>query len=602
MKTDLEIAQQARLLPIAEIAEKLAVPAAELEPYGRYVAKLPLSRIDAERASRSRLVLVTALSPTPGGEGKTTVSIGLTDGLNRIGKRAVAALREPSLGPVFGLKGGAAGGGYSQVLPMEDINLHFTGDFSAVEKANNLLSALIDNDIQLKTGGLGIDPRTVLFKRVMDVNDRVLREVIVGLGGTGNGMPRQEGFNITPASEVMAILCLCSGIDDLKQRLGNILVGFRRDGRAVYARETGGVGAMAVLLKEAIKPNLVQTLGGSPVLIHGGPFANIAQGTNSLLATRMAMSLADYVVTEAGFGSDMGAEKFMDIKCRVGGIAPRLWVVVATVRALKYHGGMSAQDLKKPDAEALQRGFPNLARHLDNAAAFGVPAVVALNTFDTDTEEELQTVERLCAQRGIRAVRTRAWAEGGRGCEDLARAVVETAELGDGILRPLYPLEMPLQEKIRTIARRIYRAGEVEYASAAQRKLQLADRLGLSSLAICMAKTQTSLSDDPTVVGGARRIHSPCAGRGVCRRGGLCGADRRGCDADAGPSGCARGTGHGHRRAGKNFGAFLTKRRTVFSLFLRPAHGSGAEERGRGGREENYIDTKHRESYRWNSN
>lgn len=501
MKTDLEIAQQARLLPIAEIAEKLAVPAAELEPYGRYVAKLPLSRIDAERASRSRLVLVTALSPTPGGEGKTTVSIGLTDGLNRIGKRAVAALREPSLGPVFGLKGGAAGGGYSQVLPMEDINLHFTGDFSAVEKANNLLSALIDNDIQLKIGGLGIDPRTVLFKRVMDVNDRVLREVIVGLGGTGNGMPRQEGFNITPASEVMAILCLCSGIDDLKQRLGNILVGFRRDGRAVYARETGGVGAMAVLLKEAIKPNLVQTLGGSPVLIHGGPFANIAQGTNSLLATRMAMSLADYVVTEAGFGSDMGAEKFMDIKCRVGGIAPRLWVVVATVRALKYHGGMSAQDLKKPDAEALQRGFPNLARHLDNAAAFGVPAVVALNTFDTDTEEELQTVERLCAQRGIRAVRTRAWAEGGRGCEDLARAVVETAELGDGILRPLYPLEMPLPEKIRTIARRIYRAGEVEYASAAQRKLQLADRLGLSSLAVCMAKTQKSLSDDPTVVG-----------------------------------------------------------------------------------------------------
>lgn len=501
MKTDLEIAQQARLLPIAEIAEKLAVPAAELEPYGRYVAKLPLSRIDAERASRSRLVLVTALSPTPGGEGKTTVSIGLTDGLNRIGKRAVAALREPSLGPVFGLKGGAAGGGYSQVLPMEDINLHFTGDFSAVEKANNLLSALIDNDIQLKTGGLGIDPRTVLFKRVMDVNDRVLREVIVGLGGTGNGMPRQEGFNITPASEVMAILCLCSGIDDLKQRLGNILVGFCRDGRAVYARETGGVGAMAVLLKEAIKPNLVQTLGGSPVLIHGGPFANIAQGTNSLLATRMAMSLADYVVTEAGFGSDMGAEKFMDIKCRVGGIAPRLWVVVATVRALKYHGGMSAQDLKKPDAEAVQSGFPNLARHLDNAAAFGVPAVVALNTFDTDTEEELQTVERLCAQRGIRAVRTRAWAEGGRGCEDLARAVVETAELGDGILRPLYPLEMPLPEKIRTIARRIYRAGEVEYASAAQRKLQLADRLGLSSLAVCMAKTQKSLSDDPTVVG-----------------------------------------------------------------------------------------------------
>ncbi len=502
MRSDIEIAQAAEMLPISEIAREIGVDADDLELYGKYKAKLPLSLREKLRDKPDgKLILVTAINPTPAGEGKTTVTVGLGEAMQKIGKNAIIALREPSMGPVFGVKGGAAGGGYAQVVPMEDINLHFTGDFSAVEKANNLLSALIDNDIQLKTGGLGIDPRTVLFKRVMDVNDRVLREVIVGLGGTGNGMPRQEGFNITPASEVMAILCLCSGIDDLKQRLGNILVGFRRDGRAVYARETGGVGAMAVLLKEAIKPNLVQTLGGSPVLIHGGPFANIAQGTNSLLATRMAMSLADYVVTEAGFGSDMGAEKFMDIKCRVGGIAPRLWVVVATVRALKYHGGMSAQDLKKPDAEALQRGFPNLARHLDNAAAFGVPAVVALNTFDTDTEEELQTVERLCAQRGIRAVRTRAWAEGGRGCEDLARAVVETAELGDGILRPLYPLEMPLQEKIRTIARRIYRAGEVEYASAAQRKLQLADRLGLSSLAICMAKTQKSLSDDPTVVG-----------------------------------------------------------------------------------------------------
>ena len=502
MLTDIEIAQQTKMTPITEIAASLGIREEELEPYGRFKAKLNDSLYNRLKDRKDgKLILVTAINPTPAGEGKTTTTAGLGEAMAKIGKNAVIALREPSLGPVFGVKGGAAGGGYAQVVPMEDINLHFTGDFSAVEKANNLLSALIDNDIQLKTGGLGIDPRTVLFKRVMDVNDRVLREVIVGLGGTGNGMPRQEGFNITPASEVMAILCLCSGIDDLKQRLGNILVGFRRDGRAVYARETGGVGAMAVLLKEAIKPNLVQTLGGSPVLIHGGPFANIAQGTNSLLATRMAMSLADYVVTEAGFGSDMGAEKFMDIKCRVGGIAPRLWVVVATVRALKYHGGMSAQDLKKPDAEALQRGFPNLARHLDNAAAFGVPAVVALNTFDTDTEEELQTVERLCAQRGIRAVRTRAWAEGGRGCEDLARAVVETAELGDGILRPLYPLEMPLQEKIRTIARRIYRAGEVEYASAAQRKLQLADRLGLSSLAICMAKTQKSLSDDPTVVG-----------------------------------------------------------------------------------------------------
>ena len=501
MKTDIEIAQQAEIQPIDRIAERLGISSDVLEPYGRYKAKLPLELIDPRRVARNRLVLVTALSPTPAGEGKTTVSIGLTDGLNRIGRRAVVALREPSLGPVFGLKGGAAGGGYAQVLPMEDINLHFTGDFAAVEKANNLLSALVDNNLQAKTGNLGIDPRTIAFKRVIDMNDRALRDVVIGLGGTSHGVPRQEGFNITPASEVMAILCLSEGISDLKQRLGNILVGFRTDGQAVYARDLGAQGAMAVLLKDALKPNLVQTLGGNAAIVHGGPFANIAQGTNSVLATKMAMSLSDYAVTEAGFGSDMGAEKFMDIKCRTAVIAPRVWVVVATIRALKYHGGVPVSDLSKPDVQAVERGFSNLARHLDNADNFGVRAVVAVNHFTADTEPEIQALERLCAQRGVKAVLTRAWAEGGAGCESLARAVVDLAEDADAVLRPLYPLQMPMRDKIRTVAQRVYRARDVEYAPAAQRKLERLEQLGLSSLAVCIAKTQKSFSDDDTAVG-----------------------------------------------------------------------------------------------------
>lgn len=501
MKSDIEIAQQADIRPITEIASRIGIPADALELYGKYKAKLPLSLIDEQKVSRGNLILVTAVSPTPAGEGKTTVSIGLSDGLNRLGHRSIVALREPSLGPVFGLKGGAAGGGHSQVLPMEDINLHFTGDFAAVEKSNNLLSALVDNNMQVKVDNLGIDPRTVAFKRVADMNDRALRHVITGLGGTANGIPREEGFNITPASEVMAILCLCGGINDLKRRLGNILVGFRYTGEPVYARDLGAVGAMAILLKDAVKPNLVQTTGGNAAIIHGGPFANIAQGTNSILATKMALSMADYAVTEAGFGSDMGAEKFMDIKSRVGGLCPRAWVIVATVRALKYHGGVAVPDLKKPDTGAVERGFVNLSRHLDNAANFGVPSVVAINCFEADTEEETQVIERLCAVRGVKAVRTHAWAEGGKGCEDLAREVAAAASASKAVLRPLYDLDMPIEEKILTIARRVYGARSVEYTYQAHKQLELISKLGLSSLAVCIAKTQKSFTDNEKAIG-----------------------------------------------------------------------------------------------------
>ena len=501
MKSDIEIAHQAQLRPITDIALWAGIPQDGIELYGKYKAKLPLSLVDPDKIEKSNLILVTAISPTPAGEGKTTVSIGLADGLNRIGRQAIVAVREPSLGPVFGLKGGAAGGGYSQVLPMEDINLHFTGDFSAVEKANNLLAALIDNNIQAKEGNLGIDPRTVAFKRVMDMNDRVLRDMVIGLGGTANGVPRQEGFNITPASEIMAILCLCSGISDLKRRLGNILIGFTYAGEPVYARDLGAVGAMAALLKEAIKPNLVQTIEGTPAIVHGGPFANIAQGTSSALGTRIAMSLADYVVTEAGFGSDMGAEKFMDIKCREAGISPKVWVVVATVRALKYHGGVPVGDLKKPDVGALRRGFVNLARHLDNAGNFDVRPVVAINCFDTDTEEEWDELARLCEQRGVKAVRSYAFARGGAGCEELAREVVQMCAGVLTTLKPLYPLDMSVEDKVLAVARKVYGADRVEYSSRAARKLAQIRAMGLSSLAVCIAKTQKSFTDDERVIG-----------------------------------------------------------------------------------------------------
>lgn len=501
MKSDIEIAQQAGIRPITEIAGKLGIPEDELELYGRYKAKLPLKLIDREKAGKHNLILVTAISPTPAGEGKTTVSIGLTEGLNRIGRQAVAVLREPSLGPVFGLKGGAAGGGYSQVIPMEDINLHFTGDFCAVERANNLLSAMIDNNIQAKTGNLGIDPRTVLFKRVMDMNDRALRNIVIGLGGVTGGVAREEGFNITPASEIMAILCLSKDMADLKKRLGNILVGFKYSGEAVYARDLGAVGAMAVLLKDAIKPNLVQTLDGSPAILHGGPFANIAQGTNSIIATLTGLSLSEYVVTEAGFGSDMGAEKFMNIKCRAGGLNPKTWVIVATVRALKYHGGVALAELNTTDVEAVERGFANLERHIRNAMNYGITPVVAINRFVSDDMSEIRALERLCRDYGVRVVLSEGWAKGGQGCEELARVVVEEVAKANHSYKPLYELSEPMKDKIETVARCTYGARGVVFSSAAEKKLSQIEKLGLSDMAVCIAKTQKSFTDDESVVG-----------------------------------------------------------------------------------------------------
>jgi formate--tetrahydrofolate ligase len=501
MNRDIEIAQQATLQDIGAIAAKLGVPEGSLERYGNYKAKLPLSLIDAEKARRSNLILVTAISPTPAGEGKTTVSIGLSQGLQKIGKKTVVVLREPSLGPVFGIKGGAAGGGQSQVLPMEDINLHFTGDFSAIEKAHNLLAALIDNNIQSKQHNLGIDPRTVLWKRVMDMNDRALRQVIVGLGGTGNGLPRETGFDITAASEIMAILCLCEHRTDLKNRLGNIFVGFTYDRKPVYARDLGAQGAMAALLKDAIKPNLVQALEGVPAILHGGPFANIAQGTNSVIATRMGLSLADYAVTEAGFGADLGAEKFLDIKCQSAGLSPKAAVLVATIRALKYHGGVSLDDLKAPNPEAVKKGLPNLEKHLENLQQFGLPVVVAINRFVYDSEEELAAVEAACAQRGVKAARSDGWTNGGEGTRTLAEAVVELAESGNSHFQPMYEWGMPVKEKIMAVATKVYGAADVAYSREAERDLRRIRKLELEGLPVCIAKTQKSLSDDPKLTG-----------------------------------------------------------------------------------------------------
>ncbi|MBL7958116.1 MAG: formate--tetrahydrofolate ligase, partial [Flavobacteriales bacterium] len=459
--SDLEIAQKATLKPIAEIARKLGIDPEVIEPYGRTKAKLPLNLIDEARVAKSKLILVTAVSPTPAGEGKTTTSIGLHEGLSKLGKKSVVVLREPSLGPVFGMKGGAAGGGYAQVVPMEDINLHFTGDFSAIEKANNLLAALIDNNIQSKKRNLGIDPRTISWKRVMDMNDRALRDIVIGLGGTGNGVPRQDGFNITPASEVMAILCLATSFEDLKKRLGDIYVGQKHDRTPVYARDLKAEGAMAILLKDAIKPNLVQTLEGNPAILHGGPFANIAQGVNSVLATKMGLSLGDYVVTEAGFGADLGAEKFFDIKCRAAGLKPSAAVIVATVRALRYHGGVDVKEVNNAAPEKLKAGLANLGRHIENINKFGVKAVVAINHFPTDTPEEIEMIKAYCTERGAEAVLAQGFAKGGDGMTDLATAVLRVIEDGKSAFKPLYDLAAPMKEKIATIAREIYRADGV---------------------------------------------------------------------------------------------------------------------------------------------
>ncbi|GAB4248399.1 MAG: formate--tetrahydrofolate ligase [Saprospiraceae bacterium] len=499
--TDLQIARTIELKHINDIASQLGVSADQLEHYGKYKAKLPLTLIDDSKVANSNLVLVTAISPTPAGEGKTTVSIGLSQGLNRIGKKTCVVLREPSLGPVFGIKGGATGGGYSQVLPMEDINLHFTGDISAVEKAHNLLSALIDNNLQSRKRSVGLDPRNIFWKRVLDMNDRALRKIVVGLGGAGGGIPRESGFDIAVASEVMAILCLSNDLEDLKRRLGNIFIGFTIDWKPVFARDLNAQGAMAALLKDAIKPNLVQTLEGYPAIIHGGPFANIAQGTNTVIATKTGLSLADYVVTEAGFGSDLGAEKFLDIKCQSAGLKPKAMVIVATIRALKYHGGADLKSLTTPNPEAVSKGLCNLEKHLENSRNYGIPAVVAINKFTSDTDEEIAIVKKKAEDMGFKAVVADVWGKGGAGAEDLAQAVAEEVESGKANFTPLYDWSSSMEEKINTIATKIYGADGVDYTPEARKHLRRISKLGLDGAAVCIAKTQKSLSDNPALIG-----------------------------------------------------------------------------------------------------
>lgn len=496
MKTDIEIAQSAAIRPIIEVAARLGLSEDDLELYGKYKAKIPLSHIDDARAARAKLILVTAITPTPAGEGKTTTSIGLAQGLNLIGKKATVVLREPSLGPVFGIKGGAAGGGFSQVIPMEDINLHFTGDLSAVEKAHNLLAAMIDNNLQSGEGNLGLDPRTISWKRVMDMNDRALRDMVIGLGGTSQGVPRETGFDITAASEVMAILCLATGISDLKKRLGNIFVGYTYAGKPVYARDLKAQGAMAALLKDAIKPNLVQTLEGTPAIIHGGPFANIAQGTNSILATRMGLSMSDYVVTEAGFASELGAEKFFNIKSQIGKLKTNAVVIVATIRALKYHGGVKISELAKENLDALRLGFENLDKHVENMHYYGFRPVVAINRFSTDTDAEIDLVKKYCEEHNVRVSVNTAWADGGRGAVELAKAVLEAAEACSDCFTPLYDLSWSIEKKIETITTLMYGARNVEYTLEAKEQMKKIAELGLGNLAVCIAKTQKSLSDD----------------------------------------------------------------------------------------------------------
>ena len=499
--SDIEIAQAKTLQHIKNIAQKLNVDEDDLEMYGKYKAKLPLSLINDDKVNQNNLVLVTALTPTPAGEGKTTVSIGLTEGLNKIGKQATVVLREPSLGPVFGIKGGAAGGGYSQVVPMEDINLHFTGDFNAVEKANNLLSALIDNNIQSKTNNLNIDPRTILWKRVIDMNDRSLRDITIGLGGTMNGVPRQDGFNITPASEVMAILCMASDLENLKERLGNIFIGFTFDKKPVFARDLKAENAMAILLKDAIKPNLVQTLEENPAIIHGGPFANIAQGTNTIIATKMGLSLSNYVVTEAGFGADLGAEKFLNIKSQFAKLNPKCVVLVATIRALRHHGGAAKEDYNRPNLERVIKGFKNLEKHIENIRKYNIEPVVAINSFISDTKEEVNFVIEKCASLGVEAVLSEGWAKGGEGTKNLAKAVVNVVEHKATQYKPLYDWKSPIIEKIETIAKEIYGAANVEYSKQAQLNLRRINRLGFNDFAVCMAKTQKSFSDNAALIG-----------------------------------------------------------------------------------------------------
>jgi formate--tetrahydrofolate ligase len=501
LKSDIEIALAASIRPIVEIGAKLSIPASELAPYGNDKAKLRADFI-ASLSDRpdGKLILVTAINPTPAGEGKTTTTVGLGDGLNRIGKPAVICVREPSLGPCFGVKGGAAGGGYAQVIPMEDINLHFTGDFHGITSAHNLLAAMIDNHIYWGNE-LDIDVRRIAWRRVMDMNDRALREVIASLGGVANGFPREGGFDITVASEVMAILCLASDLRDLERRLGNIIIGYRRDRTPVFARDLKADGAMTVLLKDAMQPNLVQTLENNPAFVHGGPFANIAHGCNSVIATKTALKLGDYVVTEAGFGADLGAEKFFDIKCRKAGLKPDAAVIVATVRALKMNGGVKKEDLGSENVEALKRGCSNLGRHIVNVRKFGVPVVVAINHFTSDTQAEVEAVKEYVARHGAEAILCRHWADGSTGIEELAWKVVELAESGQAKFQPLYPDTLSLMEKIETIATKIYHAGEVTADKAVRDQLATWEEQGYGHLPVCMAKTQYSFSTDPNLRG-----------------------------------------------------------------------------------------------------
>ena len=501
MKSDIEIAQSADMRPIKEIAARFGIGEEDLELYGKYKTKLSDEYLKSiESNENGKLILVTAINPTPAGEGKTTISIGLADALNRAGKKTMVALREPSLGPCFGVKGGAAGGGYAQVVPMEELNLHFTGDFHAITSANNLLAAMLDNHIQ-QGNALQIDTRQIVWKRCLDMNDRVLRNVVVDLGAKADGFVREDHFVITVATEIMAILCLANDMDDLKDRLGRIIVAYNYAGEPVTAADLKAVGAMAALLKDAIKPNMIQTLEGTPALVHGGPFANIAHGCNSVRATKAALKMADYVVTEAGFGADLGAEKFMDIKCRKAGIAPDAVVILATVKALKYNGGVKKDELAAPNLEAVKKGIVNLDKHIENLHAFGVPVVVTLNSFLTDTEEEYEFIKKHCEDMGCEFALARVWAEGGKGGEELAAKVIRTIENKKSELKFTYELDAPLKDKIEAIATKIYGAGSVTYSAEASRMLKKIEKMGYGHLPVCMAKNQYSLSDDPNALG-----------------------------------------------------------------------------------------------------
>ena len=501
MKTDVQIAQEAKILPISEVAVKLGLKEDQLEHYGKYKAKISLDVLEERKDKKDgKLILVTAISPTPAGEGKTTVNIGLAMALNRIGKSAITATREPSLGPSFGVKGGAAGGGYSQVVPMADINLHFTGDFHAITSTHNLLSALLDNHLQ-QGNKLNIDPRRVVWGRVVDMNDRALRNIVVGLGGRTNGVPREDGFQITVASEIMAIFGLVNNLEELKEKMGNIIVAYTYDNEPVFARDLKAEGAMALLMKDALAPNLVQTLEGTPALIHGGPFANIAHGCNTMIATKMSLKLADYTITEAGFGADLGAEKFFNIKSRIADLKPNAAVVVATVKALKHHGGVKKDQLGEENLEALAAGFENLEKHLENVSKYGIPALVAINKFPTDTEAELNFIQERCKELGSEAILTEVWGKGGEGGEELAKRVVEIVENKESNFKVLYDVNSSIREKIETIAKEMYGADGADFTKACEKQIATIEKLGFDKLPICMAKTQYSFSDDPTLLG-----------------------------------------------------------------------------------------------------